>query len=64
MNWVFLISAEDLILNKLLWFKASESERQLSDVRGILENQKDNLDLNHLKKWAFKLKIADLLLPF
>lgn len=58
---IFFLPPEDLILNKLLWYKASESGRQLTDVYGIIEVRKDNLDLKYLKKWAIKLKVDDIL---
>lgn len=57
---LYFLAPEDLILNKLLWYKASESTRQLSDIRGILEIQKDKLDTGYLKKWALKLKVYDV----
>lgn len=58
---IYFLTPEDLILSKLLWYKVSESERQLKDVRGILEIRKDELDLKYLKKWAIKLKIDAIL---
>ena len=48
---ISLTSPEDLILIKLLWYKESESTRQLEDVESILKIQK-KLDWKYLKKWA------------
>ena len=48
---VYFVSPEDLILNKLLWYKESGSTRQLEDVESILKIQK-KLDWKYLKKWA------------
>ncbi|KAF0134977.1 MAG: hypothetical protein FD145_358 [Candidatus Saganbacteria bacterium] len=59
---LFFLSPEDLILNKLLWYKESDSEKQLKDIRGILEMQK--IDANYINKWAAKLKVADILKQF
>lgn len=56
-------SAEDTVLSKLAWFRAGGgvSERQWSDVRGILEIQGQRLGRAYLSKWAKYLGIADLL---
>jgi len=57
------VSPEDIILLKLDWFKQSgcDSERQLSDVRGVLAAQKENLDFDYLTDWAKKLGLSELL---
>jgi hypothetical protein len=59
---VSFVSPEDIILLKLDWFRQSgySSERQLSDVRGVLAAQKDSLDLDYLKNWAKKLGLNEL----
>lgn len=54
-------SAEDTILSKLLWYRISPSERQLEDVKGILEVQKGRLEWDYLNEWAAKLGVEDLL---
>lgn len=48
---LFFISPEDLILSKLLWYKESESTRQLEDIESVLRIQK-RLDWRYLKRWA------------
>jgi hypothetical protein len=60
---VSFVSPEDIILLKLDWFRQSgcDSERQLSDVRGVLAAQKGNLDFDYLKNWAAKLSLNELL---
>ncbi|MFY9221981.1 MAG: hypothetical protein WAQ98_04910 [Blastocatellia bacterium] len=59
----YLKSAEDIILTKLEWYCLGEevSERQISDILGVLRVQTDNLDFVYLKKWAVELKVDDLL---
>lgn len=59
----YLVSPEDIILNKLLWFRlgGGVSDRQWSDVLGVLKVQKNLLDDNYLKYWASELKVEDLL---
>jgi hypothetical protein len=57
---VQVVSAEDLVLSKLVWSKDSGSELQLRDVRNILVAQK-KLDSAYLEKWSVKLGVSDLL---
>jgi len=37
------------------------SERQWRDIRGVLNTQEGELDLDYLRKWAEELKVNDLL---
>lgn len=55
------ISPEDLILIKLKWYRESESDKQLEDVRSILKISGDMLDYEYLKTWALKLGVSELL---
>lgn len=56
-------SAEDTVLAKLDWFRrgGGVSERQWTDVQGVLRVQRDALDLPYMRKWAIELGVADLL---
>ena len=56
-------TAEDTILTKLRWYRASgeTSERQWNDLRGILQVSGAGLDLDYLNSWAPRLGVADLL---
>lgn len=56
-------SAEDIILNKLHWFRlgGEQSERQWRDILGVLNVQKESLDLKYMKKWAQEIGVLDLL---
>jgi hypothetical protein len=58
-----LASAEDVVLAKLEWFRAGGevSERQWSDVIGVLRVAGEGLDLLYLKSGAIELGVADLL---
>ena len=60
---IFFCSAEDSILSKIEWYKKGDqvSERQWSDILGILEVQKDKLDRDYLIHWAAQLGVMELL---
>lgn len=60
---VYFISAEDLILNKLLWYRQGESSKQLEDIESIIKIQK-KLDWQYMRKWAEQLSTADILKKF
>jgi hypothetical protein len=51
-------TAEDLVLAKLEWAAASGSDRQLSDVVGILAIA-GPLDAAYIDRWAGVLGVAD-----
>jgi hypothetical protein len=52
---MFVASAEDTILTKLEWAKASESERQLRDVAGVIAVAGDHLDGEYVDRWVERL---------
>ena len=56
-------SAEDTILQKLHWYQLGNrvSERQWTDVLGVLKIQRKHLDFEYLKEWAAHLEVEDLL---
>ncbi len=58
--WV--ISPEDLVLQKLLWGSSSQSEKQWRDVLGILKLQKSGLDYGYIVEWAEYLGLVDALI--
>jgi len=60
---IYLISPEDIILNKLVWYKfgGKVSEKQWADVIGVLKIQGKDLDMKYLKKWAEHLNVQELL---
>ena len=59
----YLCSPEDIILNKLEWYRlgGEQSERQWNDVIGVLKIQWPSLDTVYCRKWAQELRIVDLL---
>ncbi len=59
----FFCSPEDIVLRKLEWFRkgGGVSERQWSDVQGILRVLRKDLDRRYLSRWAPELGVEDLL---
>ena len=60
---VYIATAEDTVLAKLAWFRkgGEVSDRQWSDVLGILKVQQNNLDYDYMNEWSNKLRVRDLL---
>ena len=58
-----IVSAEDVILLKLQWYKSAGcvSERQWSDVLGVLAVQAQILDMTYLRSCSEKLGLSDIL---
>ena len=56
-------SPEDILLHKLVWFRLGNeiSDRQWSDIIGVLKIQGALLDNVYLDHWAPLLDVADLL---
>lgn len=56
-------SAEDTMLRKLEWYRAGGemSDRQWTDIVGLIRTQGDRLDRDYLRQWASELGVADLL---
>lgn len=54
---------EDTVLHKLEWYRAGGegSDRQWSDIVGVLAIQGDALDRPYLDHWASVLGVSDLL---
>jgi hypothetical protein len=52
---VKIATAEDTIIAKLEWAGAGGSDRQLSDVAGILRVRGDDLDRAHIERWVTEL---------
>jgi hypothetical protein len=58
---VALATPEDTILSKLEWAKkGGGSERQLADVRGILDVRGEDLDREYIERWAKDLAVLEL----
>ena len=60
---LYVDTAEHTLLRKLEWYRrgGEMSERQWRDVQAIARIQGDRLDLEHLRLWASRLGVMDLL---
>jgi len=60
---LFLASAEDIIVHKLYWYQlsGSVSERQWTDVLGVLQVQGEQLDYSYIERMAHQRGVRDLL---
>ncbi|OHB74170.1 MAG: hypothetical protein A2Z25_18185 [Planctomycetes bacterium RBG_16_55_9] len=58
-----IVSAEDIVLLKLQWYESSGcvSERQWSDVLGVLAVQGQSLDMAYMRSCSEKLGLSDIL---
>lgn len=57
----FISSSEDIILNKLDWFRMGGeiAERQWNDILGVMKVQGKMLDHEYLYKWAEELGVKE-----
>jgi hypothetical protein len=60
---VWFSSPEDIVLQKLAWYRKGNevSERQWTDVLGVLQVSGPRLDLTYLNHWAAQLGLTSLL---
>lgn len=60
---VYIATAEDTVVAKLAWFRkgGEVSDRQWSDVLGVLKVQQLRLDYEYMREWAERLGVGDLL---
>ena len=60
---VYVAAPEDVILAKLEWYRegGEVSDRQWTDVLGVLKAQEASLDLGYLTRFAEQLQVRELL---
>lgn len=56
---VYFICPEDLIIEKLRWYKLGESSKHLEDIESVFKISK--VDLVYIKKWVIKDSTIDIL---
>lgn len=54
---LYIVSKEDLIISKLIWFKDSESELQKRDISNLIST---TYDKNYLYEWIDRLNLKDI----
>jgi hypothetical protein len=59
---LMVLTPEDVILFKLEWYRlgGETSDRQWSDILGVLRTQEGNLDIEYQRCWAADLQVSDL----
>lgn len=55
-NMVWVVSAEDLIISKLIWIQEIQSGRQMEDIKMLLENPE--IDQNYISRWINELGLT------
>jgi len=56
---LYTASPEDILLAKLRWAKLGESERQMNDAVGIIQVQRENLDVEYVSRWVVALELDE-----
>ena len=51
----WMVSPEDLIISKLIWIQELQSEKQLDDIKNLMES--NSLDLSYMRKWMAELEL-------
>jgi hypothetical protein len=59
---IWFCSAEDIVLQKLLWYRKGGglSDQQWRDIAGVLQTQAQLLDQDYLSHWADALGLREL----
>ncbi len=52
---VFIVSAEDLLISKLIWIQDYQSNLQLEDIKALLHYKA--LDISYIKSWIKNLNL-------
>ena len=52
-----MATAEDTIIQKLIWFSMGKIEKHLIDAAFVYQIQKENLDKKYLEQWVKKLDL-------
>jgi hypothetical protein len=56
---VAIASPEDVIISKLIWRRASQSDKQWRDILGILKVQQEKLDFVYLREWVARFGLDE-----
>lgn len=58
---VYMVSPEDIVVNKLRWGQRSQSDKQWRDVLGVLKTQQGDLDYEYMHHWAAAFDLSEAL---
>ena len=58
---IWICTPEDIVLHKLFWNQISPSDRQIADVKGVLQVCDKKLDWAYIHKWADQLSVKQIL---
>ena len=58
-SFVWISSPEDIVLQKLVWGRGSQSDKQWRDVLGVLKLQGNRLDFEYLRRWGAELDLTE-----
>ena len=50
----YFASVEDVIIRKLDYYLEGGSEKHIEDIKGILENSSEKIDIEYIDRWAAK----------
>jgi hypothetical protein len=54
-----VVSPEDIVIAKLRWAKAGESERQIEDAATVLRVQASNMNIGYIEMWVRRLQLDE-----
>jgi len=49
---LILLTAEDVVVTKLQWYKALKRSKDKDDARGVIAVQGDSLDWDYIRRWC------------
>ena len=52
---IYIVTAEDLLISKLIWIQQIQSNIQMEDIKNIKELE--NLDWQYINSWIKNLKL-------
>src|SRR5919108_5571534 len=57
---VYIHSAENLIVYKLIYFGLSQQSKYSRDIAAILKSKKNELDMDYIEQWAARLGLSSV----
>ncbi len=57
----YLLTAEDVVVTKLRWYRALQRAKDKDDARGVIAVQGDNLDWDYIRRWCDLHETRELL---